>query len=265
MVMGWLQSSAGCLVLASGLLGLCVGSFLNVVICRLPIMIFSEINNEAAGFNLCFPRSHCPRCRHVLAVRDNIPLLSYLCQKGRCRYCNGIISIRYLLVEGTVAVLFSLLALDMGWSYSLLGLLVLSSLLIALAVIDFEYLLLPDQLTLSLLWLGLLFNLQSAGFVALPLAVSGAACGYLFFRLVEWIAQRLTQRDALGMGDAKFLAALGAWLGVEALPSVVLLAAEFTLITYLVIRWRRKIKTVPQIPFGPGLAMAGLLVAFFHR
>ncbi|MGV7961719.1 A24 family peptidase [Photorhabdus tasmaniensis] len=265
MVIGWLQSSVGCLVLASGLLGLCVGSFLNVVICRLPIMIFSEINHEAVGFNLCFPGSHCPRCSHALAVRDNIPLLSYVYQKGRCRYCNGMISIRYPLVEGMVAVLFSLLALDMGWSYSLLGLLVFSSLLVALAVIDFEYMLLPDQLTLSLLWLGLLFNLQSTGFVALPLAVCGAVCGYLFFRLVEWVARQLTQRDALGMGDAKFLAALGAWLGVEALPSVVLLAAEFTLITCLVIRWRRKIKTVPQIPFGPGLAIAGLIVAFFHR
>ncbi|TDB53487.1 prepilin peptidase [Photorhabdus luminescens] len=270
MMIGWLQSSTGCLVLASGLLGLCVGSFLNVVICRLPIMLFSEINDseindETASFNLCFPRSHCPRCSHVLAVRDNIPLLSYLYQKGLCRYCNGTISIRYPLVEGAVAVLFSLLALDLGWSYSLLGLLVLSSMLIALAVIDFEYMLLPDQLTLPLLWLGLLFNLYSAGFVALPLAVSGAVCGYLFFRLAAWIARQWVQRDALGMGDAKFLAALGAWLGVEALPLVILLAASFTLISYLTIWQLRRMRTAPQIPFGPGLAVAGLIVALFNR
>ncbi|KAA1184364.1 prepilin peptidase [Photorhabdus heterorhabditis] len=265
MVIGWLQSETGYLVLVAGLLGLCVGSFLNVVICRLPIMIISESNNETAGFNLCFPSSHCPRCSHVLAVRDNIPLLSYLCQKGRCRYCNGMISIRYPLVEGTVAVLFSLLALFTGWNYSLLGLLMLSSMLVALAVIDFESMLLPDQLTLSLLWLGLLFNLYSAGFVALPLAISGVVCGYLFFRLVGWIARQLIQCDALGRGDAKFLAALGAWLGVEALPLVVLLAASLTLISYLTI-WRlRRIRTEPQIPFGPGLAMAGLIVAFCQR
>ncbi|KTL59768.1 prepilin [Photorhabdus laumondii subsp. laumondii] len=264
MMIGWLQSSTGCLVLASGLLGLCVGSFLNVVICRLPMMIFSEINNEVDSFNLCFPRSHCPRCSHVLAARDIIPLLSYLHQKGLCRYCKGVISIRYPLVEGAVAVLFSLLALELGWSYSLLGFLVLSSMLVVLAVVDFEYLLLPDQLTLSLLWLGLLFNLPSAGFVALPLAVVGAVCGYLFFRLVEWIARRLTRRDALGMGDAKFLAALGAWLGLEALPVVILLAVEFTLVSYLAMRWLRRIKT-PQIPFGPGLAVAGLIVALCHR
>ncbi|CAQ84874.1 MULTISPECIES: prepilin peptidase [Photorhabdus] len=265
MMMGWLQSSIGCLVLTSGLLGLCVGSFLNVVICRLPIMIISESNNETTGFNLCFPSSHCPRCGRVLAVRDNIPLLSYLCRKGRCRYCNGMISLRYPLVEGTMAALFSLLALFTGWHYSLLGLWGLSSMLVALAVIDVEYMLLPDQLTLSLLWLGLLFNLDSAGFVALPLAISGAVCGYLFFRLVEWIARQLFQRDALGMGDAKFLAALGAWLGVAALPWVVLLAASLTLISYLTI-WRfRSIRTAPQIPFGPGLAVAGLIVAFCQR
>ncbi|OCQ53406.1 Type 4 prepilin-like proteins leader peptide-processing enzyme [Photorhabdus australis subsp. thailandensis] len=265
MMMGWLQSSIGCLVLTSGLLGLCVGSFLNVVICRLPIMVISESNSETTGFNLCFPRSHCPRCSHVLAVRDNIPLLSYLCQKGRCRYCNGMISLRYPLVEGTMAALFSLLALFTGWHYSLLGLWMLSSMLVALAVIDVEYMLLPDRLTLSLLWLGLLFNLDSAGFVALPLAISGAVGGYLFFWLVRWIARQWVQRDALGMGDAKFLAALGAWLGVEALPLVVLLAASLTLISYLTIWQLRRIRTAPQIPFGPGLAVAGLIVAFCQR
>lgn len=254
---------------ALGVLGLIVGSFLNVVIYRLPIMLERrwrqdiELETGVADsdrdtrYNLWWPPSTCPHCQQAIAVKDNIPLFSWLWLRGRSRCCHQSVSVQYPLVEAIAMLAF----LTAGWLWlpgmALWGALILLSFLLVLTVIDIKTLLLPDVLTLSLLWMGLLFNL-SGTFVSLNDAVVGAMVGYLSLWLLYWAFKYATGKEALGYGDFKLLAALGAWLGWQALPNLVLVAALSGLVVTLVWRGLRKEDTAKPLAFGPWLAIGGV-------
>ncbi|MCL6358621.1 prepilin peptidase [Pectobacterium polaris] len=252
-----------------GVLGLIVGSFLNVVIYRLPIMLErrwrQDIELEAGmvdsdpdtRYNLCWPPSSCPHCQQAIAVKDNIPLFSWLWLRGRSRCCHQSVSVQYPLVE--VITMLAFLTAGLLWlpGMALWGALILLSFLLVLTVIDIKTLLLPDVLTLSLLWMGLLFNLSET-FVPLNDAVVGAMAGYLSLWLLYWVFKYATGKEALGYGDFKLLAALGAWLGWQALPNLVLVAALSGLVVTLVWRGLRKEDTAKPLAFGPWLAMGGV-------
>nr|WP_240355778.1 A24 family peptidase [Pectobacterium polaris] len=254
---------------ALGVLGLIVGSFLNVVIYRLPIMLERrwrqdiELETGMADsdpdtrYNLCWPPSSCPHCQQAIAVKDNIPLFSWLWLRGRSRCCHQSVSVQYPLVE--VITMLAFLTAGLLWlpGMALWGALILLSFLLALTVIDIKTLLLPDVLTLSLLWMGLLFNLSET-FVPLNDAVVGAMAGYLSLWLLYWVFKYATGKEALGYGDFKLLAALGAWLGWQALPNLVLVAALSGLVVTLVWRGLRKEDTAKPLAFGPWLAMGGV-------
>ena len=212
--------------------GLTFGSFFNVVIHRLPLMMRQE---ESARFNLCVPASFCPQCQRPLIWRDNIPLLSYLSLKGRARCCQAPISQRYPLTELASGLLFVLAGYLLTPGLPLLGGLILLSTLLVLAIIDGQTQLLPDRLTLPLLWAGLLFNLNGT-FVPLSEAVIGAMTGYLSLWTVYWLFRLLTGKEALGYGDFKLLAALGAWSGWQILPQTLLCASASGLIWTLLQR-----------------------------
>lgn len=251
------------------LLGACVGSFLNVVIHRLPRMIehdwacqCAELRNEPAPtgekLGLVRPRSRCPACGHQITASENIPLLSYLRLKGRCSACQAPISPRYPLVEATTALISGLVAWHFGWGLALCGALLLAWALIALAVIDFDTHLLPDAITLPLLWLGLAFNLFGT-FAPLGAAVIGAMAGYLVLWSLFWLFKLATGKEGMGYGDFKLLAALGAWLGWALLPSIILLSSVVgAAVGISLIVFTRRGRDIP-IPFGPYLAAAGLI------
>ena len=258
----WLYS------LLVALFALCIGSFLNVVIHRLPIMLERQWREEyrdyftpderedVPPFNLMVPRSRCPSCGHGITAAENIPLLSWLWLRGRCSACKAPISVRYPLVELVTALLSLVVSwqLPAGWP-TLAGLLLTWS-LIPLTLIDLDRMLLPDQITLPLLWGGLFFNLVG-GFVPLTDAVIGAMVGYLTLWGLYWAFKLLTGKEGMGYGDFKLLAALGAWLGWQALPLILLLSALVgALIGLSLIALRRHQQGNP-IPFGPYLAMAG--------
>jgi leader peptidase (prepilin peptidase)/N-methyltransferase len=257
------------------LLGLFVGSFLNVVIYRLPIMMERAWQAEAAElreeplpdpgtaerFNLAQPRSRCPHCGHAISALENIPLVSYLLLRGRCRACHAPISLRYPLVELLTAALSGYAAWHFGYGLAAAGALVYLWVLIALAFIDFDTQLLPDNLTLPLLWLGLAFNLDGT-YVQLAAAVIGAMAGYLCLWAVYWLFKLVTGKEGMGYGDFKLLAAIGAWLGWHVLPLVLLLASLAGAIiggSLIVLKLRERSK---PIPFGPFLAIAGLIALF---
>ena len=252
-------SSPALAIALGGFIGLCVGSFLNVVIHRVPLMLFAE-PGAAKGEGLCLSRSRCPHCRQAIAAKDNVPLLSYLLLRGKCRRCRTRISPRYPLVEGVTAALFAASALQLGLGYQWVGLCLLVSFLVALSAIDLDHLLLPDVLTLPLLGLGIAFN-AGPGFVSLAAALTGAVVGYVFLWLVAKVTARVAGREALGMGDAKLLAALGAWLGFDAIVPVVVIAVAVAAASMLITHVRARNRTGHQVPFGPSLAAGALLVA----
>lgn len=251
------------------LFSLMIGSFLNVVIHRLPIMLEREWQAEYLGYfnpetqpqqeeryNLMVPRSACPHCGHAITAMENIPLLSWLWLKGRCRECQAPISARYPLVELLTALLSLIVAATFPPGWGLLAALLLTWVLVALTFIDLDKMLLPDQLTLPLLWGGLLFNL-TGGFVPLADAVIGTMAGYLVLWSLYWAFKLLTGKEGMGYGDFKLLAALGAWLGWQALPIVLLLSSlvgAFIGIGLILLRNHHQNK---PIPFGPYLAIAG--------
>ncbi|WP_339330058.1 A24 family peptidase [Aeromonas hydrophila] len=251
------------------LFSLMIGSFLNVVIHRLPIMLEREWQAEYLGYfnpetqsqqeeryNLMVPRSACPHCGHAITAMENIPLLSWLWLKGRCRECQAPISARYPLVELLTALLSLVVAVTFPPGWGLLAALLLTWVLVALTFIDLDKMLLPDQLTLPLLWGGLLFNL-AGGFAPLADAVIGAMAGYLVLWSLYWAFKLLTGKEGMGYGDFKLLAALGAWLGWQALPIVLLLSSlvgAFIGIALILLRNHHQNK---PIPFGPYLAIAG--------
>lgn len=243
-----------------GILGLLIGSFLNVVIFRLPIMLQAEWeeDNTSPPYNLVYPSSHCPYCKKKLSIVENIPLLSFIFLKGKCKHCQHPISWRYPFVELLTAFFSMITAYHFGLNYYFLsGALLLTWYLIVLAIIDFDHKILPDHLTLPLLWIGLGFNLSEKGFVPLQEAVLGAMLGYLFLWVVYWLFKALTKKEGMGYGDFKLLAALGAWLGWKSLPFILLAAsATGAIIGVLGILIMKRSRSVP-IPFGPFLAFAG--------
>ncbi|HEY8586602.1 MAG TPA: A24 family peptidase [Rhodanobacter sp.] len=252
----------------AGVLGLLVGSFLNVVILRLPARMAAEWRREARDVleleadatplppGIVREPSHCPHCKHPLSALDNIPLFSWLLLRGRCRYCQAKISIQYPLVELLSGVLSAVIVWKFGPSWAALAGLLLTWTLIALSGIDFRTQLLPDQLTFPLLWLGLLLSLLPM-FVAAPAAILAAAIGYLSLWSVYWVFKLLTGKEGMGHGDFKLLAALGAWMGpVSLLPIILLSSLIGALVGGTLIALRRHAREIPM-PFGPFIAAAG--------
>lgn len=265
------------LVALATLVGLCVGSFLNVVIHRLPRIMEQEWREQCAeicgnsastaepGLSLARPRSRCPHCGHKIGISENIPLVSYfLILKGKCSACGQPISLRYPLVELFTALASAFVVWHFGATVQAAGALLLVWALIALTAIDIDTQLLPDAITLPLLWLGLLFNLQGT-YTDLSSAVIGAMAGYLVLWSVFWLFKLATGKDGMGYGDFKLLGALGAWLGWQMLPAIILLSSVVGAIVGIgLIVAARQGRNVP-IPFGPYLAAAGVIALFWGK
>jgi len=263
------MSADAIFLLGAAIIGLALGSFLNVVIHRLPKIMDAEWRAQCAEiegrelpeqgrYNLLVPSSHCPHCQTPLRPYDNVPLLSYLLLLGRCRQCHAAISPRYPAVEALTAILSALVAWQFGWSVQGVLALALTWTLIALTFIDADTTLLPDSMTLPLMWLGLLANVFGV-FAPLEEAVIGAAVGYLSLWSVYWLFKLATGREGMGYGDFKLLAALGAWLGYTMLLPIILLSSIVGAVVGggLMLMARRG-RDIP-IPFGPYLAAAGFL------
>lgn len=263
----------------AGILGLIIGSFLNVVILRLPIMLFRQwledskslpeslpdhpaLKDLDSPFNLSKPNSHCPECSSPVKAWLNIPVISFLLLKGRCTSCKTSISIRYPVIELITALASILVVLNFDLGLPLLGMLIFSWTLITLSLIDYDHQLLPDQLTLPLLWLGLIFNLN-ASFTTLESAVMGAIFGYLSLWSVYWVFKLVTGKEGMGYGDFKLLAALGAWLGYEYLLLVILLSSVVGAAVGIFLVITKKQDSQKPIPFGPYLACAGFISALW--
>ncbi len=255
--------------------GLLVGSFLNVVIHRLPKMMESEWQAscldlqgqtvpEQPRYNLVVPRSTCPSCGHAISALENIPVISYLCLRGKCKACRTPISARYPLVELLTGLLSYAVALQYGYSMLTLFALVFVFALVTLTFIDFDTQLLPDDITLPLLWLGLLLNL-SYGFTDIASAVIGAMAGYLVLWSVYWLFKLVTGKEGMGYGDFKLLAAIGAWFGWQLLPAVILLSSVVgSVIGIALILLKGKTRHT-AIPFGPFLALGGIAALFYGQ
>ena len=251
-------------------IGLLVGSLLNVVIYRLPVMMEREWRSEcklildpdspgeelAEPFNLAFPHSHCPSCDAPIRAWQNIPVISYVLLRGQCANCKVSISARYPIIEAVTALMSAIIVWQLGASLEMLAALFFTWSLIALTMIDADHKLLPDQITLPLLWAGLLLNSFSL-FVPLYDAVWGAIGGYLSLWSVYWLFKILTGKDGMGYGDFKLLAALGAWLGWQSLLVIILLSSLVGAIVGSIILLANKQGRNTAIPFGPYLAAAG--------
>lgn len=265
-------------ILAITLLGLCLGSFMNVVILRLPIMMFrswkaecEEIANLpdhpalkdlSKPYNLIKPDSHCPKCGTAVRAWQNIPLLSFALLKGKCAGCGSKIGWRYPIVELATGVMSLVVLSVYPWGLPLLAMLVFTWLLITMSVIDIDHQILPDVLTLSLLWLGLIANSQGL-FTDLHSAVLGAVFGYLSLWSVYWIFKLVTGKEGMGFGDFKLLAALGAWLGYQKLLMIILLSSAVGAVIGIAgIMILGRDRNLP-IPFGPYLAAAGWIAALW--
>ncbi len=262
--------------IVGGLVGLMVGSFLNVVILRLPIMLENSWRMECLEFlgqtpetpkerfDLITPPSHCPQCQHRISPWENIPVLSWILLRGRCRVCGQRISLRYPLVEGMSAALSLWVAWYFGVSIQTLWALVLTWNLIALTVIDVDHQLLPDAITLPLLWLGMLLSLSGV-FTDPQSAIIGATAGYLILWSVYHLFRLTTGKQGMGYGDFKLLAVFGAWLGWQMVPLIILLSSLVGAILGLImIMFRGRDKNIP-IPFGPYLAIAGWIAMLWGK
>ncbi|MDX6040029.1 prepilin peptidase [Scandinavium lactucae] len=241
-------------IILMGILGLLTGSFMNVVVYRVPRGI-KDINVPLS--NIAWPGSCCPQCQHPIRYRDNVPLLSWLCLQGRCRDCHARISLRYPLTEAACGLMFALITSLFPLYPEALAICLLFWFLLALTQIDAQHCLLPDKLTLPLLWLGLLYHCLFIG-IDLRDAVLGAMAGYLALWLVYQAFRLLAGKEGMGFGDFKLLAALGAWCGWQALPSILLLSSMLALI-YAVGRLILYGNKQPHIAFGPWLSLAGWL------
>lgn len=269
-----LENSPVVLISFALLLGLMVGSFLNVVIHRLPMMMERSWKQEYQSyfhpeeaveqntFNLIKPDSECPKCQHKIRAWENIPLLSWLWLKGKCSRCKAPISARYPLVELLTGLLSAWLAWHFGFGWPLLAALIFTWLLIAMTFIDLDRMLLPDQLTLPLLWLGLLLSTQHI-FVSPVEAIIGATAGYLSLWSVYWGFKLLTGKEGMGYGDFKLLAALGAWVGWQYLPMIILLSSFVGAILGVILLSVQGKDKGQAIPFGPYLAVAGWLTFLY--
>jgi leader peptidase (prepilin peptidase)/N-methyltransferase len=255
--------------LFAALFGLIAGSFLNVVIHRLPVMMQRESDNYVAQesgkepphterYNIMTPRSCCPHCSHQITAIENIPVISYLALRGKCRACKAPISMRYPLVEVLAGAMAGGLAWHFGTGWAGMGAMLFGFMLLAMTFIDLDTQLLPDDLTYPLLWVGLLLNINGT-FVPLKEAVIGAAAGYLALWSVYWLFKLATGKEGMGYGDFKLLAALGAWMGWTVLPTIILLSSVVgAIVGVSLIVFARHQRGTP-IPFGPYLAAAGLI------
>ncbi|EKN6179075.1 prepilin peptidase [Yersinia enterocolitica] len=239
-------------------LGLVIGSFLNVVIYRVPLILAGCKN-----IGLCYPKSQCPKCHNILKKKHNIPLLSFIIYRGHCAYCHGKISWRYPCVEMSLCIVYVL-----GWyvfqnqPYELLGYLTLVSFLMALSCIDLDTKMLPDCLTLPLIVLGIFFNINE-GFVSIGESVIGGIGGFIFFTLFSYIIGWRKGSPALGGGDVKLFAAIGAWFGLISLPYIAFTASLLTLITLAFLTLINSQKISIRVPFGPGISLATLIYLTF--
>ena len=276
-----LETSQAFLIIASLVLGLLVGSFLNVIIYRMPVILqrdwkrqcseFLEIDNSLSKdkshslkhevFNLQQPASHCPHCYHKIKPWENVPLISYIALGGKCSNCKAKISLRYPSIEFINGVLSALVAFTFGATWLTLALLIFTWSLLVLTLIDFDHQLLPDDITIPLLWLGLLVNALDLGFgVSLDDAVIGAIAGYLVLWAFYWVFKLTTNKEGMGYGDFKLLAALGAWMGWQSLLPIIILSSVVGAVSgiIMIIALGRD-KSVPM-PFGPYLSGAGFIM-----
>lgn len=259
--------------LAAALFGLLIGSFLNVVVYRLPVMAQRELDNYIAHeagkelphqdrFDLMVPRSACPHCGHRITALENIPIVSWLFLRGKCSACKAPISPRYPIVEAVTGLLSGVLIWHFGSGWLGLASLVFAYFLISMTLIDYDTKTLPDDLTYPLLWLGLLLNLNGT-IVPLRDAVIGAMAGYLALWTVYWAFKLVTGKEGMGYGDFKLLAALGAWMGWTALPTIIILSSVVGAVVGIgLIVFARRDRNNP-IPFGPYLAAAGMIALLY--
>ncbi len=275
-----LQQNSTLFLIFTGIFSLIIGSFLNAAIYRIPIIMKKEWHQECTEFlqseesakkeykkeekfNLMTPRSTCPNCGHIITALENIPVLSYLFLKGKCSSCKTRISLQYPLIEIFTAVLSIFIAWKFGFTWQTLAVLVLTWTLITLSIIDIKTLLLPDHLTLPLMWLGIAINSQHL-FVDLQSSVFGAMIGYLSLWSIFQLFRLITGKEGMGYGDFKILAALGAWGGWQILPFTIFVASLFGAVFGVIWMSMKSDKTNNMMPFGPWLASAGL-IAFLWR
>jgi leader peptidase (prepilin peptidase)/N-methyltransferase len=267
-----LQQNSTMFITLSVTFGLMVGSFLNVVIHRLPKIMEREWHNncldlqgkeiqQSNPYTLAKPRSACPSCGHMITALENIPVISYLFLKGKCSSCKAPIGIRYPLIEALTGILIGMVSWKFGYTSTTLFAWIFSFALISLTFIDFDTQLLPDDITLPLLWLGLLFNLNN-GFTDLHSAVIGTIAGYLILWSIYWAFKLITGKEGMGYGDFKLLAAIGAWFGWQLLPAVILLSSALgAVIGISLIVFTKRGRETPM-PFGPFLAIGGIAALF---
>jgi len=239
--------------------GLCTGSFSNVVIARLPAMMFNPAIKQ--NFNLLLPRSHCPHCHYTLRAHQLIPVVSWLFLRGKCASCKAPVSVIYPAIELLNALLYLWIALHVADPLTAIPLCLFCNTLLIMAAIDFRHQLLPDVLTLPLLWAGLLWNSSGYGMTTATQALWGAALGYLALWSVYWFYYMLRQREGLGYGDFKLCAALGAWLGAGSINYIILVGSLLGLATW----WIRRNRVCTTIPFGPALCGAALLYLNYYQ
>jgi leader peptidase (prepilin peptidase)/N-methyltransferase len=268
-IIEFLNSNTQFYLFCIGLLGLVVGSFLNVVIHRLPIMMEREWQShcsdmtgtsenlpEPTPFNLNAPGSRCPHCGHAITPLENIPVLSYIWLRGKCSSCGARISARYPVIEAITALLSIVIAWHFGFSWQAMAGLAFTWALIALTMIDFDHQLLPDSITLPFIWIGLALSLWGV-FIDTRTAIIGALAGYLSLWSVYQLFKLLTGKEGMGFGDFKLLSMLGAWMGWKMLPAIILLSSAVgAIVGIALIVLRGRDRTIP-IPFGPYLATAG--------
>ena len=268
LVSPWLEASV------LGILGLLIGSFLNVVIYRLPLMLEAQWKSECAAlsgqeetgnetFNLLTPRSRCPGCGHPISWYENIPLLSYMVLRGKCSSCSAPIRIRYPVVELTSGALF----FYCGWKWGLTPTAAawsgFAAALLVLSLIDWDTTLLPDDITLPLLWAGLIAAAIQWTSVPLGESLWGAVAGYLSLWLIYWAFKLITGKEGMGYGDFKLFAALGAWFGWQALVPIILMASVVGAIIGIAMKFSTGLRAGGYVPFGPFLGGAGLIAMVF--
>ena len=275
-----MELDTGLVVLLALILGLLVGSFLNVVIYRVPeglnrnwklqakqMLDLPLEQGEGERFNILMPPSHCPSCKSAIKPWQNIPILSYVLLKGQCKHCHAAISMRYPLVELLTGLVFAVCAWKFGATWTALAAMVFSAYLIAMIFIDADTQLLPDQLTLPLMWGGIVFHLAAYllqadwGITNLVDSLLGAIVGYMSLWSIFQLFKLVTGKEGMGYGDFKLLAALGAWLGISVLPIIIIMSAVVGLIFALIM----KVAKNQPMPFGPYLAISGWIVLVFSQ
>ena len=275
-----MELDTGLVVLLALILGLLVGSFLNVVIYRVPeglnrnwklqakqMLDLPLEQGEGERFNILMPPSHCPSCKAAIKPWQNIPILSYVLLKGQCKHCHTAISLRYPLVELLTGLVFAVCAWKFGATWTALAAMVFSAYLIAMIFIDADTQLLPDQLTLPLMWAGIVFHLAAYllqadwGITTLVDSLLGAIVGYMSLWSIFQLFKLVTGKEGMGYGDFKLLAALGAWLGISVLPIIIIMSAVVGLIFALIM----KVAKNQPMPFGPYLAISGWIVLVFSQ